>query len=307
MPAVHPQPLVMRCDDGYALRGTLFAPSPEHDRHCTVIVCPAIFVRERFYADFAAFLAEQGFSALTFSNRGMGGSLAAETRAWNHRLRDWGERDLPAVIAHAREARPEGSLYVVGHSMGGQLVALSEAVHELRGVVTVGATAAWWGHWSYPDNVAILAWYGVAPLLCRVLATIPAERVGLGPDVSSLLVRDWVRWGRNRHYLYGPFGLRSRMEAYRGRVLCYSFTDDAHLGCLRAVRALHDHYTGAELTHQHVSPREVGVARLGHFGFFRKGVGERLWTRTIAWIERDASGLTRGTDPGAGSRSPRNP
>ena len=41
-------PLEVRCADGVVLRGTRFVP--EQDVGATVIVNPAIFVRERYYA-----------------------------------------------------------------------------------------------------------------------------------------------------------------------------------------------------------------------------------------------------------------
>ena len=250
-------------------------------------MCPAIFVRQRFYADFAAFLARRGLRALTFTNRGMGVSLAAEPPGWTHRLRDWGEQDLPAMIAHARASYPHDRIYAVGHSMGGQLIALSDAVHSVEGIVTVASTAAWWGHWPFPENVAILAWYCAVPLIGRIVPRFPASWIGLGPDVSASLVRDWARLGRHRRYLFAPSaGLRPSMASYRGRVLAYSFADDERLGCRRAVEALHRHYIRAELTHRHIDPKELGQRRVGHFGFFRRGVGRQLWDRTIAWITR---------------------
>jgi len=45
--------------DGYALHGEFFAPG--RARGATVIIAPAIFVRQRFYLAFAAHLAERGF------------------------------------------------------------------------------------------------------------------------------------------------------------------------------------------------------------------------------------------------------
>jgi len=279
-----PAPLVVRCADGYGLRGTTFAPTGERERNATVIVCPAILVRERFYHPFAAFLAQRGFRALTIANRGQGLSLAAETRVWDHRLRHWGERDLPAMIDYAATTRPGDRLYVVGHSMGGQLVGLSDAVHRLDGIVTVAATAAWWGHWPCPTNLGILGWYHLATALTTALPVWPTDRLGLGPAVDARLVRDWVTWGRHRDYLAGPFGLDLHMAAYRGRLLVYSFADDEHFGCRPAVEAIHRPYERAAVTHHHVDPRQVGVPRLGHFGYFRERVGTSLWEQTIAWL-----------------------
>ncbi len=246
-----------------------------------MLIVPAMLTRQRFYGAFARHLAASGIDAITWSNRGVGESLSAETTPWDVQLGDWGERDLPAVIAHARAAHPEDRLFAVCHSMGGQIVALSDAVHELDGIVTVAATSAWWGNWPRRARYAILAWYSALPILGRLLDPFPAGRFGVGPDTRGTLVRDWARWGRARGYVEAPrFGFRSRAAQFEGRVLVWSFADDPFLGNLHAVQVLHREYRHA--THVHHDPRPGSV---GHFGFFREPNGAGLWARTIAWME----------------------
>ncbi len=281
------QPVVLHTDDGYEVQGHHFIPA--NPCGVTVLVSPAIFVRQRFYYAYARWLALQGVHALTYCNRGMGQSLAAETTPWQHELRHWGERDLPAAIAWAKDERPTDRLYVVGHSMGGQIVTLSDAVHQLDGIVTVAATSAYWGNWPRPHRYGILAWYGLAPVLGRALPYFPAERVRFGPNVASSLARDWVRWGRNPDYLYGTaFGLEPKTADYKGRVLAWSFTDDT-FGVERAVDALHQHYSQAKMDRRHVHPRDIGVRYLGHFNWFKKRVGPPLWQQTLDWMQESMS------------------
>ncbi len=275
-------PVTIHTVDGYALRGHSFAPSSPIG--ITVVVNPAVFVRQRFYYAFARWLASQGVFALTYSNRGMGLSLAAQQGEWHNQLRHWGERDLPAVIAWAKEKRPSNLLFVVGHSMGGQLVALSDAVHELDGIVTFAATSAYWRHWPRPHRYGILGWYGIAPLIGRILPYFPANLVRFGPNVDSHIVRDWVRWGRHRDYLFGPFSMRPKMADYRGRVLAWSFADD-RLGVRAAVDDLHRHYTSARLDRRHVSPRDIGQRHIGHFACLKQETGLALWQQTLAWMK----------------------
>ena len=254
-----------------------------------MIVCSAMLVRQRFYGKFAAHLAERGFRVFTADNRGVGRSLAAQRPDIVPRLRHWGERDLPAMIAYAKRSAPSHRLFVVGHSMGGQVVALHEAVHRLDGILTVAATAAWWGHWPAPYRLPILGWYLAAPILGRLLPTVPASRLRMGPDTASSLVRDWSRWGRQpAYFLHPPFELRSEAPQYRGRVLAFSFDDDTALGCRKAVEVLHRGFERADFAHRHLHPRDVGARRLGHFGFFRESIGARLWGDVADWLRLGA-------------------
>jgi predicted alpha/beta hydrolase len=250
----------------------------------------ALFVPQQFYFRFAAAMAREGYDVYTFDDRGSGESLAAEGRPWKHRLVDWAELDLPAVIGACHERRPGHRLFVVGHSMGGQLVGLTRHVHGLDGVVTVSATAAYWGHWTRTTRYGLLAWYATIPLWTRAFRSIPASRLGLGADTEAQLMRDWAAWGRHPDYFLGaPFDGRSEMARYRGRVLAFSFTDDRHVSCRAPVDALHRHYEKAEVTRRHLHPEEVGAARVGHFGYFRAEAGPRLWQQTIEWMEANGS------------------
>ncbi len=283
-PPPSPPTISIPCDDGYQLQGKLFQPTDGPPPRATVIVAPALLVRQRFYFRYARHLCSRGLRAITFANRGMGESLAAETRPWTHRLRHWGERDLPAVIRHARGLADGATpLFLVGHSMGGQVIGLSPTLHQLDGVITVAATSAYWGHWRAPVAQGIRLWYRTALLLTRLLSTFPADRLGLGPNTDSALVRDWVSWGLHPDYLAGPFGHDLHMADYRGRLLVYSFTDDAY-GARAAVDDLHRHYRAAHVTRRQVDPRHLGISSLGHFGFYRKE-GHRLWDEVEQWME----------------------
>jgi predicted alpha/beta hydrolase len=32
------------------------------------------------------------------------------------------------------------------------------------------------------------------------------------------------------------------------------------------------------------APQQLGLRRIGHFGFFRAGIGDRLWPGVLEWI-----------------------
>ena len=272
------------CADGYTLHGTVFEPEAGKERAETIIVCSAMLVREGYYGPFARDMAHRGFRVLTYDNRGVGRSLAAQPPGFRMELRHWGELDLPAAVAWARRTAPEHRLFAVGHSMGGQLLDLSSAVHSFDALVTVAATSAWWGNWSLPYSAGILGWFLAVTTLGRLLRTVPAALLGLGPDVDANLVRHWARWGFHRDYIRGPFGMRSEAAGYRGRVLAMSFADDK-LGVRPSVEALHRVYPPATLEQRHVCPRDVGASSIGHFGFFRGPAAAPLWEQTAAWLE----------------------
>jgi predicted alpha/beta hydrolase len=71
-------------------------------------------------------------------------------------------------------------------------------------------------------------------------------------------------------------------------ILAYSVEDDA-LITRRAVDALHAAFRGAPVERRHVSPRELGVERIGHFGFFSEASEKSLWSDALAWLRARAA------------------
>jgi predicted alpha/beta hydrolase len=75
-------------------------------------------------------------------------------------------------------------------------------------------------------------------------------------------------------------------------VLSLSFSDDAALQ-RPAIDDLHARYTNAPVQRAHVAPADVGLPRIGHFGFFKRG-SERLWCGVVAWVSRGHNAFAGG-------------
>jgi len=86
--------------DRYPLAANLFLPSGAP--RAAVVVAPAMAVPARFYARFAAYLAESGAAALTIDYRGIGGSRPKSLRGFPSSFHDWGEKDLAGAVEIGR-------------------------------------------------------------------------------------------------------------------------------------------------------------------------------------------------------------
>jgi len=47
------------------------------------------------------------------------------------------------------------------------------------------------------------------------------------------------------------------------------------------VENIHALFTRASVEREHLTPADVGVKRIGHFGFFRPEHKDRLWRRSV--------------------------
>jgi predicted alpha/beta hydrolase len=269
--------------DGFALSGTHYAAAAR--RRGSVIVNSATGVQRRYYAAFARFLAIDGFDVVTYDYRGIGDSLPVPIGRLHARMRHWGERDLAAAIDWARAELGDASPRVIGHSVGGQIVGLAPNNERIQAMLFVGAQSGEWRFWKGMQRARMLAlWYGVIPPVTSFLGYLPGAIFG-GESLPAGVAREWARWGRRRGYVVGG-GDAGRTAAYariRAPLLAYSFSDDQYAP-RAAVDALLALYSGAERTHRHVEPGQVGRRAIGHFGFFRRPQRDPFWHDARDWL-----------------------
>lgn len=276
--------------DGYPLAATLF--DPRAGASAAVVVNPATAVKQGYYSRFAAFLAEEGFLALTYDYRGIGGSRPARLRGFGARMRDWAERDAAGVLAWLGRERPDLPVLLVGHSFGGQALGLLPSTAGLSGVLMVGAQSGYWGHWAGLHKAAILGlWHVGIPTLCLLFGYFPSRLLGMGEDLPAGVAREWARWGRRRDYLAGDGDGRWRagFQAVRAPIRSYSFSDD-RFAPLAAVEGLLAFFRHAPVERRHLRPADLGVSRVGHWGFFRDGFRETLWRESAEWLRSRTAG-----------------
>jgi len=76
-----------------------------------------------------------------------------------------------------------------------------------------------------------------------------------------------------------------------------SFSDDP-IAPFSAVEALRPYYPNAVIDRHHLSPADLGVPAVGHFGFFRKSMPRGPWDQIADWLgdqmRQTAPSLKRG-------------
>jgi predicted alpha/beta hydrolase len=286
--------------DGYPLAATLYEPdSALPAAPAAVLIASATAVPQVFYSRFARFLASRGIPALTFDYRGIGRSRPGTLKGPTARMSEWGTQDVPAALGALAVRSPGTKLFVVGHSVGGQLLGLADNNHLVRGLVGVGAQSGDWRLWRGPRRYLLAGlWYVLMPGLSRVFGYFPGRKLGLGADLPAGVAREWARWCRTRGYLAPYLGqsLPDHFGTFHGSILAYSSADD-RMAPPEAVEALLRLYTHAgDVQRRHLDPQALGLPALGHFGFFRQE-NAGLWPDVARWVLQTAgdspSGLSQ--------------
>jgi len=276
------EPVEFAARDGLQIGGTLFRASAPAAR--AVQVQAAAGVPQEYYAKFAAYLASRGFTVLTFDYRGIGRSRAGALRGLRAHMRDWALLDAAGGLDLLSQVAPAARQLIVGHSFGGVCTALLPQAPEIAAVLMVGSQSGYWRHWPPLARCGMwLATHAVLPLVPRLLGYFPSSRLGFGEDLPAGVAIEWASWCRHPRYLVGALGAQDRFARFNAPLRAIAATDDA-FAPPRAARALLDLYPSARRELRQVAPRDAGVERIGHFGYFRERFRDTLWREAADWL-----------------------
>jgi predicted alpha/beta hydrolase len=273
--------------DGYPLAGTIFEPA--ETARAAALIAAATAVPRGFYAKFARYLASQGFRVLTVDYRGIGESRprSGSLKDMQVRMRDWAALDLTAAVNHAEKLSGGAPLVYVGHSFGGQALGLLPNNGKFSRAFFAACQIGYWRLFPAPENYRVWVLLRVlGPAAAAAFGYVPG-RFGMGEDLPKGVFREWAGWCMQPRYLFDDPTLDAlkNFPNYRGALRAVGMSDDAWAPPA-AVAGLLAGYTGTTPEHITMKPADAGVAKIGHFGFFREAVKEPLWRDAAEWLGR---------------------
>lgn len=249
-----------------------------------IVIAPAMGVPQRYYQPVAKWLAEQGCAVITFDYFGMFESAPATLKGLQLDIKAWAEQDGDAVLAFARHHYPEVAITWLAHSVGGQLFGLLPNHANLDRMVTVTTGSGYWLE-NAPalKRKAWLLWFLVVPLSIPLFGYFPGKRLKMVGDLPASVMWQWRRWCLHPNYLVGSEGplVAAKFERITTPIVSLSVTDDELLSA-RNIEAMHKCYRRAPLKFVRIAPADIGVSRIGHFGFFRPEFESSLWAQYLA-------------------------
>ena len=269
------EPFTVTAEDGCPLQATLFQGSS--GRKKSVLISSAMAVPQRFYRHFASYLAELGFTVVTYDYRGIADSAPSSLRGFEAQMRDWGEKDMTAAVEWLSQTFPDQPIVLVGHSAGGQLAGFLARPERVEKLAIICSGSAYWRLFPYPLKAQLFVLYFVLlPLLTSVLGHGPGRLLRSGENVPRGVMRQWLHWARCEGYVTSEEECKSSYERFRAPIRAFGVADDPW-ATPKAVRALLRSYSKAE------SEFVLVTRRLGHFRYFRPG-NEDLWDECADWF-----------------------
>ncbi len=268
-------------EDHKIIVGRMFVPQGEPI--AAVLIVPAMGVKQQYYASFASWLSELGYLVATFDYRGIGLSHSGSLRGYKADIMDWAQLDCAAMVRTVTEAADKKPFYLIGHSLGGQIYPFLPDRSSVTKMVTVASGSGYWG--DAPPRlrrVSWYLWYLVVPLALRLFGYFPGRRLRKVGDLPHAVMAQWRRWCLHPDYVVGVEGEQARdlYSNVKTPITSLSFSDDEFMSACN-IEKLHDLYTAAPRVMKRISPSEVNVEKIGHFGFFRPKFKESLWEKYL--------------------------
>lgn len=237
------------------------------------LILPALGVRADYYQLLAYTIAHAGFYAVTMDWRGTGKSSVQVNRKTRFGYHEILTTELPEIIQVIKASYPGHPIYLLGHSLGGQIGLLYAALNPqtFSGAVLVAAGSNYYKNLDIPRrfgryvNLNLIRWI---TLLCGYF---PGDKLGFAGRESKPMILDWLH-----EAMTGRYSIRNSSQDYETLlarmdipILFITLVDDV------MVTAKCARYLAAKLVTARVSRVELNMIgdqfkKIDHFNWAKK-------------------------------------
>lgn len=234
---------------------------PAANAQGTFVMMAALGMQIRFYLPLAQALNEAGFHVAMVEQRGHGKSALRASRRVDYGFRDLLTEDIPMVLDWVDTQAPGLPVYLLGHSLGGHLAAITAGrlPERVAGLVLCACGSPWVRAFSGKVGVQLRVLCKLIPVATRLAGCYPGDRLGFGGREARTLMADWLALARTNRY--SATGLQENLDAgiarYTGPVLSLRLQDDGFAPAA-AMAAVTDKFHAAPVTQVVLDARTLG-------------------------------------------------
>lgn len=273
--------------DGFLLAAELYVTDISNCKGL-IIMHEGTAIPMKLYQPYARFLADQGYHVLCYDYRGVGKSRPKCLKGFEASILDWARLDMVGVIDWAVANYSNTPMYIIAHSMGGQVLGLVENVQHIDKIVTVASSYGNWRNFkgSYKYLTAFF-WSVVLPLMTQLYGYFPAHKLGMGADWTKGVAKNWYDWCKGNKplsQLLDEAEIPHYFRSFQIPMKSFIMTDD-FMATAKTIPLFKTDFANTDLAIELIHPSDYHQEKIGHFGFFSERQREGLWKKPLTFFE----------------------
>ncbi len=167
-----------------------------------ILILPAMAIKSKYYKAFAEELSKK-YIVATGDLRGHGHSNIRPSVSVDFGYKEMIEQDLHSMVNALKTMFPRNSLYLMGHSLGGQMACLYTAreMNFIDGLILIGCCSVYYRGWSGLERFKTLAGTQFIGAIGKAIGYYPGKTFGFGGLESKTVVTDWSNQSRTGKYV----------------------------------------------------------------------------------------------------------
>ena len=262
----------------------IFSPQKEYSQ-TLILILPAMGVKASFYEPFAKELSEAGLLTIITDLRGLGTSSIRPSAKVDYGYLEMME-DLVTTIQQLKNQFVNRKIYLLGHSLGGQIASLALAKNPdlAEGLILVAANSVYYRGWSGRQRYMNLMAYTFFPLLSRLFGYFPGDKVGFGGKAAKTQLLDWGFVGRNGYFKI--HGDSTDFEVALAKVttsILAIYIEGDWMSPKAAMQHLYSKFNTNSIISTFTLTSDMVDRKLNHFNWVKNG--EHIKDRIIKWLD----------------------
>ncbi|WP_312819896.1 alpha/beta hydrolase family protein [Kaistella carnis] len=269
--------LILKTPDHFPLSVKIFEPEISNGK--LLLINSATGVKQQIYFSFAKYLAEKGFTVITYDYRGIGESKPKKMNGFKASMRIWGTVDFKTVTDFIKKEYVRFDKFCLGHSVGALILGMNADSKIFKKFIFVATQDAYLGNLNFKVAVAGLLGFGIAlPIMTHFLGYFPANRFGLGESLPKGVAFDWQTLILNKKStkrLYETNEADFSKNLYQPTFIIHA-EDDSWVTQKGMRNLMKTTYPHLKTTYREVKISESDKGEIGHVNFFRS-FNRGLW------------------------------
>ena len=197
--------------DKYAVNVHINSPKlsdDTQDKNTTFIFLNGMGVVRQKYSKFFQGLSAQGYTVISADYPCCGDNQPKLDRSVNYGYQELLQYFIPPLLKVAKAINEDNHIYIMGHSLGGQLASFYSALH---GVPMIGVASGNVHHknWQGVEQLNILKTILAFKTLTSIYGYLPAHLLKIGDRESKQLIHDWCQMAWTGRYNFIEQGLNT--------------------------------------------------------------------------------------------------